>query len=92
MNSVTNESGRRWRILAYREGGEKIELENEGAFDELVLDDWFHIEQKDTNLWWLRIGDARLFVTVSNTESPTVDVERGCYASIKGVTQAYKLD
>jgi hypothetical protein len=92
MNSVTiNEPGRRWRILARREG-EKIELENQGAFDELVVDDWLHVEQMDDNVWWLRVGDVRLFVTVSETEPPTVDVERGFYASIKGVTQTSKLD
>ena len=39
MNSVTiNEPGKRWRILAHREG-ETIGLENQGAFDELVVDD-----------------------------------------------------
>lgn len=28
------------------------------VFDELVVDDWFHIEQMDTRLWWMRIGNA----------------------------------
>jgi hypothetical protein len=92
MNSVTiNQPGMRWRILAHREG-EKIELENQGTLDELVVDDWLHVEQMDDSVWWLRVGDVRLFVTLSSTEPPTVDVERGAYASIKGVTQTFKLD
>jgi hypothetical protein len=88
MNSVTiNEPGKRWRILAHREG-EKIVLENQGAFDELVVDDWLHVEQMDNNVWWLRVGDVRLFVTLSDNEPPTVNVERGFYASTKGITGA----
>jgi hypothetical protein len=92
MNSATiNEPGKRWRILAHREG-EKIELQNRGVFDELVVDDWLHVEQTDTNVWWLRVGDIRLFVTVFDTEPPTVDVERGFYASIKGVVRVRNPD
>ena len=89
MNPVAiNQPGTRWRILAHRED-EKIELENQGTFDELVVDDWLHVEQMDDNVWWLRVGDVRVRVTVSDTEPPTVDIERGAYASIKGVTQTF---
>ena len=50
--------GSRWRILA-KDGDKHIELENQGVFDELVIDNWFHLEQMDTNQWWMRIGDGR---------------------------------
>jgi hypothetical protein len=87
MNTAAkNEPGKKWRVLAHRDDG-KVELEDQGTFDELVLDDWLHIEQMDNDVWWLRVGDACLFVTVSVTEPPTVDVERGFYAPAKGVTR-----
>jgi hypothetical protein len=78
--------GKRWRFLAHRDGA-KIELENEGVFDELVVDDWLHVEKMDNNAWWLRVGDARIFVTISAPERFSVDIERGFYAPINGTTQ-----
>ena len=88
MSSAIDEPGRRWRILAHREG-ETVELENQGKFDELVLDDWLHVEQMDDNVWWLRVGDVRIFVTVRGAENPVVDVERGCYGDIGGITRTW---
>jgi len=74
-----------WRVLAYREGKE-VAVADQGTRDEIVVDDWLHVERMDVNVWWLRIGDARLFVTVSGIEPPIVDIERGCYAAAKGTT------
>jgi hypothetical protein len=88
-SKTTNEPGRRWRFLAHHEG-EEVQLENQGMFDELVVDDWLHVEQMDNNVWWLRLGDARLLVTISDTEPPTVDIERGAYGPIKGDTRVFK--
>ncbi len=78
-------SGRKWRVLAHR-GAERIELEDQGTFDELVLDDWMHIERMEDNVWWLRVGDARISVALLSGEAPTVDVCRGAYAPAKGTT------
>jgi hypothetical protein len=71
--------GNTWRVLAHREGV-SVEIENQGTFDELVVDDWLHVEQMDENVWWLRVGDARLMVTLDASGQPFVDVERGFYA------------
>jgi hypothetical protein len=79
--------GRAWRVLAHRDG-DHVALENEGVFDELVVDDWLHIEQMDDNIWWLRLGDARILVTLQTDGPPTLDVERGVYAPPKGMTTA----
>jgi hypothetical protein len=46
-SAATNEPGRRWRVLAHREDG-KVELENQGTFDELVVDDWLHMSKWTT--------------------------------------------
>jgi hypothetical protein len=50
--------GARWRLLAHRANG-SLEIENDGQFDELVVDDWLHIEQMEPAVWWLRVGLAR---------------------------------
>ena len=60
-------------------------MENRGTFDELVVDEWLHIEQMDAQTWWLRVGDARLIVAV-NEGQPMVDVERGFYSEPRGTT------
>lgn len=31
-------------------------LGGDWEFDELVIDDWFHLEQMDTRHWWIGIG------------------------------------
>jgi hypothetical protein len=78
--------GKKWRLLAHQVDT-TVEVENEGTFDELVVDDWLHVEQMDETVWWLRVGDARLLVTLDREGPPSVDVERGFYAAPKGSTQ-----
>ena len=82
-------SGSRWRVLAHR-GGDRVEVENEGILDELVVDDWIHLEQMDDDVWWLRIGDARVVITVTPGEQPTVDVCRAFYAPQKGTSAVHE--
>jgi hypothetical protein len=50
--------GARWRILAH-DGADAVQLENRGILDEVVVDDWMHLEQMDERRWWMRVGDAR---------------------------------
>jgi hypothetical protein len=77
--------GETWRFLAHREDA-SVELKNQGVFDELVVDKWLHIEQMEDDLWWIRVGDIRIWVRLGD-EQPTVDVERGCYGPVKGATR-----
>jgi hypothetical protein len=51
--------GSRWRVLA-RDGERQISAQNEGIFDELVVDDWLHLEQMDDTRWWMRLADVRI--------------------------------
>lgn len=39
------------------------------CFDELVIDDWFHIEQMDKRLWWMRVGDLNINIHVRSDGS-----------------------
>lgn len=51
--------GAKWRILSKDSNGHTAhEMKNVGILDELVIDNWFHIEQMDDNTWWMRIGDG----------------------------------
>jgi hypothetical protein len=54
--------GASWRIQAVTRSGEPVKFANMGVFDELVIDDWFHLEQMDNRTWWFCVGtgdDAR---------------------------------
>ena len=63
------------------------EICNQGCLDELVIDDWLHIEQMDTRVWWMQIGDARIHVRVSVRGAPIVTIERGEYGPVNGETR-----
>lgn len=75
--------GARWRMQA---GGDTrdvatvaVSSEQFGGrvvFDELVIDEWLHLEQMNREHWWLRVGDVTLNVTVGRDGKATVLVER----------------
>ena len=91
MSNKMSEAGRAWRLLAHAPK-EKFEVENRGTFDELVVDSWLHIEQLDTGSWWLRIGDARVVVTVKGVNQVDVDVIRGYYGEERGSTTKHLVN
>jgi hypothetical protein len=83
---MQRQPGSQWRVLAH-DGARDIEHEGEGIFDELVVDEWLHIEQLDEAGWWMRVGDVRVLVRIDESGKPTVDVERGFYAEPLGETK-----
>lgn len=73
------EPGATWRLLTKNTDGQTaLALENDGVFDELVVDDWLHVEQMNERSWWLRVGDARINVEIRQDRAQ-VSVERGVY-------------
>ena len=70
--------GRSWRLGAIGPEG-PISIENQGYLDEVVLDQWFHLERMDKRLWWLRVGDARLMVSLEDGGRVQVEIERDFY-------------
>jgi hypothetical protein len=70
--------GSRWRILA-RDGEREVSAQDDGVFDELVIDDWLHIEQMDDNTWWMRVADARIDIRVLPNGQAEVAIERDVY-------------
>lgn len=79
--------GREWRLLAHRADG-PLKVQNEGTFDELVVDHWLHVESMDERQWWMRVGDARLLVSIEPDGRTRVDIERGFYAPPAGTTSS----
>ena len=55
--------GATWRILSHRPSG-AFEVQNEGIFDELVVDHWLHIEHMDERAWMIRVGEMGIWVDV----------------------------
>jgi hypothetical protein len=76
--SVTSRPGSRWRLVA-RDGERNVTAENEGVFDELVVDDWLHLEQMEDDTWWMRLGDARIDIKVLADGRVEVSIERDVY-------------
>lgn len=80
-----HKAGSHWRILVHeRIGkgyGKQIEDSHETyqehtEFDELVIDEWIHLEQMDTNHWWMRLGPLMVHVTVGERgQARTIQVE-----------------
>jgi len=69
--------GSKWRFLAH--GPTRLHLDDKGEyrFDELVVDDWLHIEQMSDREWWMRVGDARIWIQLDG--KPVVTITRGEY-------------
>ena len=38
--------------------GYRIALDGDWEFDELVIDDWFHLEQMSARNWWMGVGNG----------------------------------
>jgi hypothetical protein len=65
--------GSQWRILAHCRLGDgwyggRVEESSENheptEFDELVVDEWLHLEQMDRRTWSLRVGPLLITTTV----------------------------
>ena len=78
---IEKPSGSSWRALVHRDT-ETVSIENNGVLDELVVDDWLHLEKMQEDLWWLKVGDARILVEIKGQDSVSLRVERGFYGDI----------
>ena len=65
--------GRKWRVHAY-DGDNDVEVENQGVFDELVVDHWLHVEQMDERVWFVRVGEQGINVTVQSDGEVIVEL------------------
>ena len=78
---VRRRPGWSWRFLC--QGTKRSEYfttnsdETAAPFDELVVDDWFHIEQMDTRTWWMRVGDCDFWITVPRNGPARISLTEG---------------
>lgn len=68
--------GARWRVQS-QVGDAKVELRNVGIFDEIVVDDWLHVEQMNDRLWWMQLGGACFAVSIARSGAVTVTLTEG---------------
>jgi hypothetical protein len=73
--------------------GDQIALSSDdhppSVFDELVVDQWFHMEQMDSGLWWMSIAGVVVHVNVNRDGKATrvrVDAPGDYDAPVPGVT------
>lgn len=74
---MTRKWGTKWRVLAHRNDGSSLNVVNDGQFDELVLEDILHLEQMDNRFWWMRLGDAAVWIRVPTKGKPTISIHFG---------------
>lgn len=68
--------GSKWRILAQGDGTAKVDIRTETgpAFDEVVIDDWFHLEQFTEHDWHAYVGGVRMDIHVGRDGKTVVRV------------------
>jgi len=69
--------GSRWRVSSTQKDGSGSrvgKMENVGIFDELVVDDWIHLEQMDTHYWWMRLGGVNFDLYLDKKGQLTIAV------------------
>jgi len=58
-------SGKRWRVQS----------DDRGEFDEIVVGDWLHVERLDTNHYYVRIGERVSWATPEKDGRVTITYE-----------------
>lgn len=73
-------SGKRWLPPADANTGQRQYIEGAWEFDELCIDDWFHLEQMDGRDWWLGVGNGddywHLNIHIDVAGNATVSMEK----------------
>lgn len=76
--AVRRKPGRRWRVLAQGPGAARVDVQSAAPdrrprdgvqivradFDELVVDDWLHVERMDHREWLIIIGGTGIAVSL----------------------------
>jgi hypothetical protein len=85
---MTRRQGLKWRLSydACDTHHTRVNVEDAGELDELVLDKWFHIERMDNRAWWLRIGDANVWAHIGPDGRAMISIARGDYDGLGGWT------
>jgi len=76
--------GQEWRFLVrdWQTPDQEVHhLQGDGSswFDELAVGDWLHLEWMNGWSWWMRLGDARISITIPDGKPPIIQIERDAY-------------
>jgi hypothetical protein len=87
--TMSRRQGLKWRVSydAKDSSHTRINVQDSGDFDELVLDEWLHLERMNAREWWMRLGDVYVWVTVGRDGKAKVNVRRGEYHEANGYTE-----
>jgi len=85
---MSRRQGLNWRLSydALDNHATRINVENSGDLDELVVDQWFHLERMDRRAWWMRIGDAYVWAEIGPDGRALINITRGEYDGLGGYT------
>ena len=61
----------------------RVQSDQAGEFDELVVASWMHLERMDRRQWWLRLGQVEFDITIDTSGRPCLRVRNG--KIVKGV-------
>lgn len=71
--------GYRWRVLAHEDHGPSHAMQDQGRFDELVVDDWLHIEQMQNRVWWMQLGAYAVWIRLPKRGPIEITIDPGGY-------------
>lgn len=54
-----------------------IKLEKDIEFDELCVDNWFHIEQMGKDHWWVRLGQTTFDIYINGDGTTNLILQEG---------------
>lgn len=82
--------GRNWRVGIDAVGGDSRDgyrlasddRPEPSEVDELVIDDWLHLERMDDRVWWMQVGDARIDIVIREDGKAVVNIGRGHYGEV----------
>lgn len=102
MSGRLRRAGARWRLLAHVPGGRSHDVASSRrmigpvdrtatilpgtVLDEVVIQEWLHLEQLDVGVWTLRVAGVRLEVRADRDGKPTHLFSQGVEHPHKGCT------
>jgi hypothetical protein len=74
IEKPTPTPGTRWRMRCY-DGESAVEMKDHGILDEVVVDDWFHLEQMDYQEWHLGLGNISIWIRIDKDGKPNIEIQ-----------------
>ncbi len=53
-----------------------VKYTKDNEFDELIIDDWIHLERMDKDKFWMRLGQVEFDITILPNGQPEIKVRK----------------